>query len=146
MAYHSMKDPGFWDMEPSYLKSVQDACRPFGLNILHFVMGDPDSAATPVAALLEMPPGYVLPRHAHPVARFEVVVQGTLDAGGRVLGPGDVMVSPAGEFYGPHTAGPNGCTTVEFFSSITGTGNVVYDTPEGAQPANYRDAGSPRNA
>lgn len=138
MAYYSPRDPGFWDMEPDYLKSVQDACKPFDLNILHFVLGDRDDPCTPVAALLEMPPGYVLPRHAHSVTRFEVVVKGTLDVGDRVLQPGDVMVSPANQFYGPHTAGPEGCTTVEFFSSITGSGNVLYDTPEGAQAANYR--------
>jgi len=138
MAYYSPNDPGFWDMEPEFLRPVQEACKPFDLNILHFVLGDPESDTTPVAAMLKMPPGYVLPRHAHPVTRFEVVVQGTLDVGGRVLQPGDVMVSPPDEFYGPHTAGIEGCTTIEFFSSITGTGNVVYDTPDGPQAASYR--------
>jgi anti-sigma factor ChrR (cupin superfamily) len=88
--------------------------------------------------VLRLPPGGVLARHAHPVVRFEVVVQGSIEAEGRTLLPGDVMVSPAGEFYGPHVAGPEGCTTVEVFSSIRGTGNVVYDTDDGPQAANYR--------
>jgi hypothetical protein len=138
MPYYSPRDAGFWEMEPDYLKSVQDACRPFDLNILHLVLGDPDLTSTPVAAVLEMPPGYVLPRHAHPVTRFEVVVKGTLDVGERVLQPGDIMVSPADEFYGPHTAGPEGCTTVEVFASIAGTGNVMFDSAEGAQRVSYR--------
>lgn len=138
MAYHSPRDPGFWDLEPEFLRPVQEACRPFDIDIVHFVLGDPADEHTPVAAVLRLPPGGVLARHAHPVVRFEVVVQGSIEAEGRTLLPGDVMVSPAGEFYGPHVAGPEGCTTVEVFSSIRGTGNVVYDTDEGPQQANYR--------
>lgn len=65
-------------------------------------------------------------------------MQGSIEVEGRTLLPGDVMVSPAGEFYGPHVAGPDGATTVEVFSSIKGTGNVVYETDEGPQPASYR--------
>ena len=95
---------------------------------------------TPVAAMLQMPPNFVLPRHAHPVERFEVVVLGTLDVGERVLRPGDVMVSAANEFYGPHVAGPDGCTTVEVFSSITGVGNSVQEAEDGTRQAvSYRD-------
>jgi hypothetical protein len=137
MAFYSPRDPGFWDMEPEFLRAVQAACEPFGLRILHFVLGDPSSPATPVAAMLEMPPGYVLPRHAHTVERFEVVVKGSLDVGDRVLQPGDVMVSHANEFYGPHTAGPDGCTTVEFFSSVTGSGNAI---DADGEAVSYRDA------
>ena len=138
MAYHSPRDPGFWDLEPDFLRPVQDACKPFGIDIVHFVLGDPDVSTTPVAAMLRLPPNGVLARHAHPVVRFEVVVQGSIDVGERVLQPGDVMVSPAGEFYGPHVAGPDGCTTVEVFSSIAGTGNVIYDTADGARVESYR--------
>lgn len=138
MAYYSIDDPDFWSHEPDFLKSVQDACKPFNIDILHFVMGDPESEHTPVAAVLRLPPGGVLARHAHPVVRFEVVVQGSIETEGRVLKPGDVMFSPPGEFYGPHVAGPEGATTVEVFSSIKGTGNVVYDTPNGHQAASYR--------
>ena len=97
MAYHSPRDPGFWDLEPAFLRPVQEACKPFDIDILHFVLGDPDDEHTPVAAMLRLPPGGVLARHAHPVVRFEVVVQGSLEAEGRTLRPGDVMVSPAGE-------------------------------------------------
>ena len=130
MAHHRITDPAFWDLEPEFLKPVQDACKPHGLDIVHFVMGDPDDPCTPVAAVLRMPPGYELARHAHPVVRFEVIVQGSLQVGGEVYGPGDVMMSPAGEMYGPHIAGPEGCTTVEVFSSIRGTGNLVSENGE----------------
>lgn len=138
MAHHRLNDPGFWDLEPDFLKPVQDACRPFGLDICHFVLGDPDSPATPVAAVLRMPPGYELPRHAHPVVRFEVIVQGSMTVDGEVYGPGDVMISPPDEMYGPHIAGPDGCTTVEVFSSITGTGNVRYDDGDAGEQVSYR--------
>lgn len=138
MAYHSPQDEGFWDLEPEFLRPVQDACKPFDIDIVHFVLGDPESPHTPVAAMLRLPPHGVLARHAHSVARFEVVVQGSIDVGERVLLPGDVMVSPAGEFYGPHTAGADGCTTVEVFASIAGTGNVIYDTDDGPSAASYR--------
>jgi hypothetical protein len=132
MAFHSPRDPGFWDLEPEFLKPVQAATRAHDMDIVHFVMGDPASPATPVAAMLRLPPHGVLARHAHTVERFEVIVQGALDVGERVLTVGDVMVSPAGEFYGPHTAGPDGCTTVEVFSSITGVGNVLYEEADGS--------------
>ena len=138
MAYYSPRDPGFWDLEPEFLRPVQDACKPFDINVLHFVLGDPDDEHTPVAAMLKLPPGGVLARHSHPVVRFEVLVQGSIEVEGRTLLPGDVMVSPAGEFYGPHVAGPEGATTVEVFSSIKGTGNLLYETDEGVQPASYR--------
>src|SRR6516165_2436722 len=55
-----LADSGFWDSEPELLRPLQAACQPFGLRIRHFVMGDADDAATPTAAVLEMPPGYVL--------------------------------------------------------------------------------------
>ena len=138
MAYHSPRDPGFWDLEPDFLRPVQDACKPFDMNILHFVLGDPDDPHTPVAAMLKLPPGGVIARHAHAVTRFEVVVQGSILVDGRTLLPGDVMLSRPGEFYGPHLAGPEGATTVEVFSSIQGTGNVVYETAEGQRPVSYR--------
>jgi hypothetical protein len=73
------------------------------------------------------PPGYVLPRHRHASHRLEVVIQGSLEVDGRVLGPGDVMWSQAGEFYGPHVAGPDGALTVEIFSSSDGIGGEMED-------------------
>ena len=136
--YYRPGEAGFWEMEPEFLRSVQDACKPFNLDILHFVLGDADSPHTPVAAVLRMPPGFELPRHAHSVTRFEVVVQGSITVDGRELLPGDIMVSPPNEMYGPHVAGADGATTIEFFSSIQGVGNVIHDTPDGPRAESYR--------
>ena len=92
-----------WGREPA---SVTDGpSRGEGTRV--FVLGeDPADAEAPAVVLLEMPPHYVLFRHAHICHRFEVVVRGSLQAGGRTLGPGDVMTARPGELYGPHVAGP----------------------------------------
>jgi len=58
--------------------------------------------------------------------------------GDRVLHPGDIMVSPPNEFYGPHVAGAEGCITVEVFASLAGVGNILYDTADGPQPQRFR--------
>jgi hypothetical protein len=84
------------------------------------------------AILLRMPPGYVLFRHGHPCNRFEVVVQGSLELGdGRVAHPGDAFSAEPGELYGPHTAGPDGCTTFEIFSELDGLFRVLYEDDDG---------------
>ena len=131
-------DSRFWSSEPEFLRPLQVACEPFGLQIRHFVMGDPDDPTTPSAAVLKMPAGYVLPRHAHPCERLEVIVAGSLRVGDEVLVPGDVMATAAGEMYGPHVAGPDGCTTVEIFSTVRGNGNIILDTEDGPRAVSYR--------
>ena len=71
--------------------------------------------------LLRLPPGHVLERHAHDTHRMEVVVSGSvITADGHELRSGDVFTSGPGEFYGPLTAGPEGCTSVEIFGDIQG--------------------------
>jgi hypothetical protein len=40
--------------------------------------------------------------------------------------------------YGPHVAGPHGCTTVEIFSSITGNGHLIVETDDGPAAVSYR--------
>ena len=87
---------------------MQEGAEAVGCRLSYFAMGAPDDERTPVAAVLYMPPHHILARHAHPAPRFEVLVQGTLDIGDRVLSPGDIMVTDANEMYGPHTAGPDG--------------------------------------
>ncbi len=132
MTIHRMSDPDFWTTDPPELREIQKLAKRGGLDVRHFIMGDPTSDTTPTAAVLNMPPGYVLQRHAHPCERFEVIVSGSLDVGGgEVLVPGDVMQAPYGQFYGPHIAGPAGCITVEFFSSIRANGNVFYEEDTG---------------
>jgi hypothetical protein len=86
-----------------------------------YVLGDdPEAPEVPAVVMLDMPPGYVLFRHAHICHRFEVVVKGSLVAGDRTLRPGDVMTARPGEWYGPHIAGPEGCTTAEVFGTLDG--------------------------
>jgi hypothetical protein len=88
--------------------------------------------SAPAAHLLPMPPGYTLFRHGHPCYRFEVVVQGTLELGdGRVAKVGDTFTAEPGELYGPHTAGPEGCTTIEIFSRLEAAYTLLYEGPNG---------------
>jgi hypothetical protein len=104
---------------------------------------DQESWESPAVVVLEMPPNYVLFRHAHVCHRFEVVVKGSLEAGGRILGPGDVMTARPGELYGPHTAGPEGCTTVEVFGSLEGVFRVLAPTADGVSEFDFRKGEAP---
>lgn len=139
MPFHLANDPSFWDESPEFLRPLQEASAPFGLRLAYFLLGAAPTESTPVAAVLEMPPGYVLPRHAHLCHRMEVVLKGSLDVGEAVLGPGDVMTTEPDQMYGPHTAGPDGCTTLEIFSTVAGSGQVIYDTEHGPERVNYLD-------
>lgn len=103
-----------------------------------FVLADdPNSWDSPAVVMLQMPPNYVLFRHAHICHRFEVVVKGSLEAGGKIFRPGDVMTAEPGELYGPHTAGPDGCTTAEVFGSLEGVFRVHADSPDGVREFNF---------
>jgi hypothetical protein len=111
-----------------------------------FVLSDdPESQNAAAVVMLEMPPNYVLFRHAHICHRFEVVVKGSLEAGGRTLRPGDVMTARPGEMYGPHTAGPEGCTTAEVFGSLEGVFRVIAETPDGAREFDFRKGEVPED-
>ncbi len=91
-----------------------------------------DSFGGPAAFLLRMPPGYTLFRHGHPCERFEVVVQGSVDVGdGRTANEGDIFTAEAFTLYGPHTAGPEGCTTIEIFSDVEGMFRLLYEGEDG---------------
>jgi hypothetical protein len=88
--------------------------------------------STPAAFFLQMPPGYTLFRHGHPCQRFEVVIQGSLDIGdGRTAKAGDIFTADAHTLYGPHTAGPEGCTTIEIFSEVEGMFRLLYEDENG---------------
>ncbi len=116
MPFMSITDPDFWKNIPQGLELIQTSMEGTGGDVAYFVMGErKDDAPTVVA--LKMAPNWVLPRHAHDCYRFEVIVQGTLDVGDRILKVGDVMVSEPNVFYGPHIAGAEGCTTFEIFSN-----------------------------
>lgn len=88
--------------------------------------------SAPAAYLLEMPPGFVLSRHGHPCERFEVIVRGSLDVGdGRIARPGDIFTAQANTLYGPHQAGPEGCTTIEVFSYGYAMFRMLYEGADG---------------
>lgn len=91
-----------------------------GIDLGVVVLGERET--NPASAmLLQLPPGHVLERHAHDTHRMEIVVKGSIvTADGQELLPGDVAVSGPGEFYGPLTAGSEGCLSVEIFGEIAG--------------------------
>jgi hypothetical protein len=142
--YYFMDDDSFWDRAPDFLKHVPAAQRRMGGRGSFFVLGD-WRANPPAALAMELPPGEGVNQHAHPCERFEVVVRGSLDVGqGRILRPGDVMVSAPGEMYGPHVAGPEGATTFEIFSAFDASYRIIYETPDGRFEVNGSDPNGPR--
>ena len=89
--------------------------------------------SAPAAYRLTMPPNWVLCRHGHPCERLEIVVQGSLEVGdGRIARPGDTFTAAANTLYGPHRAGPEGCTTIEIFSAVEGMFRMLYEGPDGS--------------
>lgn len=95
-------------------------------------LGTATDLSNPAALLLQMPPGYELFRHGHPCRRFEIVVQGSLEIGdGRVARPGDTFTAEPYTLYGPHRAGPEGCTTLEIFSAVDGMFRLLYEDEAG---------------
>jgi hypothetical protein len=92
-----------------------------GVRLAHFVMSDDkNDMEAPLASIFYMRPNFVLPKHDHDCYRVEVVIDGSLRIGDKVLSAGDVSVSRPGEAYGPHIAGPTGVLTVEIFSRQKG--------------------------
>jgi len=123
---------GYWDRYPEHLKDMAQILAGSNLTpaTLH-VMGDPTDETAPAALIFTTPPGGVIPRHAHKCERFEIILEGSLHVDDMVLGPGDVMVARSGEAYGPHTAGPEGCRTLEVFSTLAGAHHQILETPNG---------------
>ena len=129
--YSMDRDPDYWQA-PERFRALFEKLKSFGIRASYFPVGDADKDSTPVAVVVEMPPGFVIMRHAHPCDRFEVIVRGTLESEDRTLGPGDVMVSKAGELYGPKTAGKDGCTTIEVFGNAPGVTKRIEERPDGS--------------
>jgi anti-sigma factor ChrR (cupin superfamily) len=142
MAFFQIDAPGFWGRIPERLSAIADRGTEVGMGVSFFVLGDEESDDSPVAVVLRLEPGCVVVRHSHPCERFEVVTSGSLDVGGQVLHPGDVMVARSGEAYGPHTAGPEGCVTVEVFSTLAGTAELTYETLDGPVTVNLAAGGT----
>jgi len=62
---------------------------------------------------VEFGPGYLLPRHSHSSDCLYYVVEGELQMGSRVLGPGDGFFLPAEQPYA-YRAGADGVKLLEF--------------------------------
>jgi len=132
MADYSMdRDPEYWQA-PARFRALFEKMHSLGVRVSYFPLGDADDDNTPVAVVVEMKPGFVIMRHAHPCARFETIVRGSLEAGDTVLQVGDVMVSAAGELYGPKTAGKDGCTTIEVFGTAAGVTQRIEERADGS--------------
>ena len=130
MPDYSMNDPDYWQ-SPDRFRALFDKMHSLGVRVSYFPVGDPTSDDTPVAVVVEMKPGFVIMRHAHPCDRFETIISGTLETEDRVLRVGDVMTSAAHEMYGPKTAGKDGCTTIEIFGKASGVTKRIEERPGG---------------
>ena len=115
---HFHNTEAFWEnVGGEFAEEISVGSAATGVRLAHFVMShDKDDMDAALASMFYMPPGFELPNHEHDCFRVEVVVQGSLRVGDKVLHPGDVSVSAPGESYGPHIAGPTGCLTMEVFS------------------------------
>ncbi len=116
----SADSPELWAAGGESLEWARSAAEAFGGNFATFSLGEENDPRSATISLLRLPPNFVLLRHSHPCHRVEVIIKGSLRVGERVLGPGDVAVSSPDEAYGPHIAGPQGCTSVECFSTAEG--------------------------
>lgn len=129
---------GYWGRYPEHLKDMDQILAASGLTpSTLYVMGDSTDESAPAALIFTTPPGGVIPRHAHKCERFEIILEGNLHVDDTVLGPGDVMVARSGEAYGPHIAGPQGCRTLEIFSTLAGAHHQILETPEGPQDIEF---------
>ncbi|MGE0384503.1 MAG: hypothetical protein AB7Q97_07195 [Gammaproteobacteria bacterium] len=114
-------DPNYFSTAPAELMYARIGGEAMGYRNAVFRMGDDAAENPPTVVMLYLPPGAVLPRHAHDCHRLEVIVLGSMLAeDGTWLHPGDVRTSAPGEFYGPHIAGPLGVLSVEVFSAASG--------------------------
>jgi hypothetical protein len=138
-------DPDFWESLTSpEMKDRAEAARAIGWRFAPVVMHNATLPESAVTALLELPPNGVLPRNRRQCNRIEVVIRGQIDVGGGVtLGPGDVEVTEAGEFFGPHRAGPDGALSVEVFLRADGMA-IEFEDPSTAV-AEMTQSGTLRN-
>jgi hypothetical protein len=145
-AYLTMDEPEYWHVPPrlqrirEHLDEVIEhpdeseavaAKTLSGMRAAQTVLGDPENDGSPVANLVEFPPFFPLPRHTHDCDVVMIVIKGSIYAEDKILRPGDRMTAVAHEFYGPEVAGPDGCTRVEFFASLSGLLEVIYQGLDG---------------
>lgn len=128
---HFQDTPEYWaNVGGDFAEEIAAGAAGVGAKLAHFVMSyDKNDMDAPLATMFYMPPNFTLLRHDHDCFRVEVVVQGSVTVGDKVLRPGDLSISRPGEPYGPHIAGPTGVLTVEIFSKQGAlTPNLHVDT------------------
>jgi hypothetical protein len=147
MAVYKATDKAYYQQMPSWFVDALPAGDDEDKSAAFFLSdGDREAWDQPVVVVLEMPPNFVLLRHAHPSHRVEVVVKGQLTTeDGTVLGPGDVMVASPGEIYGPKVIGPEGCTTAEVFSRADAMVRIIADSADGFREHDLRENDFPRD-
>jgi hypothetical protein len=124
-------DDDYYESHPDDLQMLTEINAVSNLKTSTYVLGDALDDAAPTAAIIQYPPNWVLPRHTHACERIEIVIEGSIAVDELTLGPGDVMEARAGELYGPHVIGPEGCKTVEIFSTRRGYHLLTFETPQG---------------
>jgi hypothetical protein len=92
----------------------------FGLKQKRYTLGEEGDETRPIFLITYFPPNAVLPRHHHGDVFMDVVVQGTSNLEGETHGPGTVRWFPKECDYGHITAGPEGCTLLEFYTDQPG--------------------------
>ncbi|WP_069403461.1 cytochrome P450 [Mycolicibacterium holsaticum] len=136
-----MADDSYWQAAPagtSWAATVAAAGEAQGFKTAMHALGDPTDEHTTVVVIVQFPPNYVLPRHSHQSDRLELVVAGSVEVDGYWLGPGDIWTSRAGEFYGPHTMGADGCTTMEL-ATVAGAHKLSFDVDGTAIDVDFSD-------
>jgi hypothetical protein len=79
-----------------------------GRGATYVLMGEHDEGHW--VHVLKVQAGYTSEAHFHDHDQFQVVVAGSVDMAGEILGPGSVHYTDAMTPYGPFTAGPDGLT------------------------------------
>ncbi len=131
MRQFSVREPAFWEAWPAHLKHLQDDYRSLGGGLATYFLG-PEDPASPAIVALGMAPGFTLSRHSHSCHRFEIVMEGSFDAGrGNVVTTGDAMISAPFISYGPHVAGPGGSKSLEIFGDYKASYTQALQTPDG---------------
>jgi hypothetical protein len=132
LPHYFRSDPSFWRLSPKALGYTNVFAEAVSHRVASFALGAEDDLEAPLALFMNLPPGWVLDRHAHDCHRFEVVIEGSMIvANGDELSPGDVSTSGPGEQYGPHMAGADGVLTLEIFSRQSGL-HPVHESPKAA--------------
>lgn len=125
-------DKSYWGVLPpeaEWAQLLAGAAEGLGLRTTLHVLGDPNDESSPAAAIVHYPAGYVLARHSHAGDRLELVINGSVNVNGAWLTPGDIWASGPRQPYGPHTMGPEGCTTLEL-GTVGGIRNLTYGTED----------------